>query len=319
MQFKQACMALMGLSSLVASAPTDKALSAPERGLKWRSRRAPLTIQQIVQETNIIVVEDNKAQLDALQRLAEQQFAQLVQAEVALITQLEEVKNNIRVNHFKARFAQVNTVIVTVSTLIDARAEKGNQKRYMVNQLVADNGKPDNQVMVMVSDAATMTIGASQTVDLAGVEAASAVTKPTAAPAIEGQDPAAPFGKVNQSMILPIGAQAPAIDLVFVDPAAIILPNQKNLFVESTDSFLQDCGFYQSNGNAFANLVSQSFTSFEQITVANGQVNIVKQKQETNVVAAPVPAPAPAPAPAAAPAAAPAQPAQPAAPKAPGA
>lgn len=60
-----------------------------------------------MQETNIVVIEDNKAQLDALQRLAEQQFAQLIQAEVALITQLEDVKNNIRVNHFKARFSQV--------------------------------------------------------------------------------------------------------------------------------------------------------------------------------------------------------------------
>ena len=119
-----------------------------------------------------------------------------------------------------------NTVIVTVSTLVDARADKGGQKRYMVNQVVADNGKPENQIMVMVSDAQTMTIGASKTVGLGGVQAASAVTKPTAAPALVGADPAAPYGKKNQSMILPIGAKAPAIDLVFVDPAAIILPDQ---------------------------------------------------------------------------------------------
>ncbi|KAI0145995.1 hypothetical protein F4776DRAFT_386984 [Hypoxylon sp. NC0597] len=287
MHFRQACAALLGFSSLVASAPTDGLLApASQRGLKWRSRRAPLTIEQIVQETNIIVVEDNKAELDALQKLAEQQFAQLVQAQVALITQLEDVKNNIRVNHFKSRFTQVNTVIVTVSTIVDARADKGNQKRYMVNQLLADNGKPENQVMVMVSDAQTMTIGGSQTIDLAGVAAATAVSQPSAAPAIVAADPNAPFGKQNgQSLILPIGAQAPSIDLVFVDPAAIILPNQNNLFVESTDTFLQDCGFYQSNGNAFANLGSQSFTSFEQITVVNGDVSIVKQKQEqVNVI-----------------------------------
>lgn len=88
--------------------PTDRSLTpASRRGLKWKPKRAPLTIQQIVQETNIIIVQDNQAELDALQRLAEQQFAQLVQAEVALITQLEAVKNNIRVNHFKARFSQV--------------------------------------------------------------------------------------------------------------------------------------------------------------------------------------------------------------------
>ncbi|OTA81603.1 hypothetical protein M434DRAFT_380053 [Hypoxylon sp. CO27-5] len=286
MHFRQACAALLGFSSLVASAPTDGSLApASQRGLKWKSRRAPLTIEQIVQETNIIIVEDNKAELDALQKLAEQQFAQLVQAQVALITQLEDVKNNIRVNHFKSRFSQVNVVIVAVSTIVDARADKGNQKRYMVNQLLADNGKPESQVMVMVSDAQTMTIGASQTIDLAGVASATAVSQPSAAPAIVAADPKAPFGKPNQSLILPIGAQAPSIDLVFVDPAAIILPNQNNLFVESTDTFLQDCGFYQSNGNAFANLASQSFTSFEQITVVNGDVSIVKQKQgQVNVI-----------------------------------
>lgn len=169
--------------------------------------------------------------------------------------------------------------------MVDARAAQGAQNRYMVNQLLADNGKPDNQIMVMVSDAQTMTIGASQTVDLAGVQAASALSQPTGAPSLVAADPAAPFGRLNESLILPIGAQAPAIDLVFADPAAIILPGQNNLFVESTDTFLQDCGFYQSNGNAFANLASQSFASFEQITVANGQVSIVKQQtQEINIV-----------------------------------
>ncbi|KAI2465906.1 hypothetical protein F4781DRAFT_434912 [Annulohypoxylon bovei var. microspora] len=287
MRFTQACMTLMGLSSLVTSAPTDNTLTpASNRGLKWRSRRSPLTIEQIVQETNIIIVQDNQAQLDALQQIAEQEFAQLVQAQVALITQLEDVKNNIRLNHFKARFSQVNIVIVTVATVVDARAGKGNQNRYMVNQLLADNGKPESQIMVMVSDAQTMTLGASQTVDLAGVAAASAVSQPSAAPAqIVNQDPNAPFGNINQSLLLPIGAQAPAIDLVFSDPAAIILPNQNSLFVESTDTFLQDCGFYSSNNNAFANLASQSFTSFEQITVANGAVSIVKQQQsQVNVI-----------------------------------
>ncbi|KAI0382918.1 hypothetical protein F5Y04DRAFT_251366 [Hypomontagnella monticulosa] len=287
MYFTQACAALLGLVSLVSSAPTDTSLApATDRGLKWRSRRANIIVQQVVQETNIIVIEDNKAQLDALQRLAEQQFAQLIQAEVALITQLEEVKNNIRVNHFKARFSQVNAVIVTVSTIVDTRAGKGNQKRYMVNQLLVDNGKPENQIMVMVSDAATMTIGASKTVDLAGVQGASAVTKPTEAPAVVAADPKKPYGDAGKKALLPIGAKAPAIDLVFADPAAIILPNQKDLFVESTDTFLQDCGFYKSNGNAFANIGAQLFTSFEQVTVVNnGDVSIVKQKQEVAIVA----------------------------------
>lgn len=173
-------------------------------------------------------------------------------------------------------------MIVTVSTLVDSRAGQDKGNRYMVNQLLVDNGKPDNQVMVMVSDAQTMTIGASQTVDLAGVAGATAVvSQATGAPAaIVDADPAAPYGKANsnESLILPIGAQAPAIDLVFADPAAIILPNQDNLFVESTGSFLQDCGFYQSNNNAFLNIQLGSFASFQEVVAP--EVSIVKQKQK---------------------------------------
>ncbi|KAI1467135.1 uncharacterized protein F4812DRAFT_50505 [Daldinia caldariorum] len=77
---------------------------------------------------------------------------------------------------------------------------------------------------------------------------------------------------------------APVIDLVFVDPAAIVLPDQKNLFVESTDTFLQDCGFCKSSGNVSANLGFRVFTSFEKVAVVNGDVSIVKQKQKVNAV-----------------------------------
>ncbi|CAJ2506200.1 Uu.00g003300.m01.CDS01 [Anthostomella pinea] len=251
MRFQSTCVTLMGLLSLAASgkshprhslasvltchsAPSDSLSNFhARRGLQWKSKRSPLTIVQEVQETNIIVVQDNQAELDALQQLAEQQFAQLIEAQLALVSQLQTVKDNIRVNHFRAQFSQANTVIVTVTTMVDARADQGAQNRYMVNQLLADNGKPDSQIMVMVSDAETMTIGASQTVDIAGIESASAVSTPTAVPQIAVADPNAPFGQVNQSMIMPIGAAAPAIDVIFADPAAIILPGQTNLFVVS--------------------------------------------------------------------------------------
>lgn len=66
-----------------------------------------MTIIQEVQETNIIIVNENLGQLAAQQQIIEQEFAALVQAEVALVVQLEEIKNNIRINHFKARFSQV--------------------------------------------------------------------------------------------------------------------------------------------------------------------------------------------------------------------
>lgn len=81
-----------------------------ERGLKWNSRsmkRNPLTIIQNVQETNIVIVQQNLDTIEQLARLAEQQFADLVKAEIALVVQREEIKNNIRINHFKARFTQV--------------------------------------------------------------------------------------------------------------------------------------------------------------------------------------------------------------------
>lgn len=81
-----------------------------ERGLKWQTRaqkRNPLAIIQEVPETNIIVVQENLAQLAAQQKVIEQEFAALVQAEVALVNQLDQIKNNIRINHFKARFSQV--------------------------------------------------------------------------------------------------------------------------------------------------------------------------------------------------------------------
>ncbi|KAI1640184.1 hypothetical protein F4809DRAFT_665558 [Biscogniauxia mediterranea] len=308
MRFQHTCAAaFMGLISLASSAPSPKdgALSPPAgRGLRWKSRaqkRAPLIVQQVVEETNIILIQDNQAELDALKQVAEQQFAQLVQAELALVTQLQTIKNNIRVNHFKARFLQANTVIVTVTTLVDARPGSDGQKRYMVNHLLADNGKPDQAVTVMVSDAATMTVGASAAAsNLAGVAQASAVPTPTAAaaPAVfQGADPAAPFGQVNQSLIMAAGSAAPAVDVVFADPAAIVLPGRADLFVEGTATFLQDCGFYQANANAFLDLGAGVFTSFQEISVVGGgaSVSIIQQQKGSAAVVVGGGAPAPAP------------------------
>lgn len=77
------------------------------RGMSRAQKREPLAIVQEVQQTDIIVVNQNLEQLAAQQQVIEQEFAALVQAEVALVTQLDTIKNNIRVNHFKARFSQV--------------------------------------------------------------------------------------------------------------------------------------------------------------------------------------------------------------------
>lgn len=248
--------------------------SAPEKGLKFKTRaqkRAPLIINNI-QETSITIVEQNLDQISQLQLLAEQQFAALVQAQLALGLQLETIKNNIRVNHFKSRFSTVNTVIVTVTQVIDIRDAAAVNRRYMVNQLLADNGFPDQEVVVMVSALEVLTISApTATVgfeDLLSAFATGGAGFPSATglPTVGRYDPSAPFGNINESIILPFGAEAPTTDLVFADPASIILEGQHGLFVESTDSFLSDCGFYRSNGNSFFNLATRIFTSFTQLT-----------------------------------------------------
>ncbi|KAF3016500.1 hypothetical protein E8E14_010629 [Neopestalotiopsis sp. 37M] len=266
MQLTYTWTALLGLTSLVASAPAERGLRA--------QKREPLQIVQEVQQTDIIIVNQNLQQLAQQQQIIEQEFAALVQAEVALVTQLETIKNNIRVNHFKARFNQVNTVIVTVQTLVDQRS-KDASNRYLVKQLLADNGKPESQMVVMVSEAATMTIqAAAQTVD-----GASILSSPTGTPQLAGFDASVPFGQLNQSVILPAGAQAPKISQVFADPAAIILPNQNSLFVEDSGAFLTDCvqssGFFQLAGAAI-------YQSFAQLAAAQAGAIIIIDNSGNN-------------------------------------
>lgn len=194
-----------------------------------------------------------------------------MQSQLALSLQLEQVKNNIRLNHFKSRFSQVNTVVVTVTQVIDVRDSSASNRRYMVNQLLADNGFPDQEVVVMVSAFEVLTIAAPTATlgieDLLSALATGGAGFPSATglPSVGSYDPNAPFGNINESLILPFGAEAPTNALVFADPASIIFEGQHGLFVESADSFLSDCGFYSNNGNSFFNLASRVFTSFTQI------------------------------------------------------
>ncbi len=133
MYYSKMFTALVGLTSLVAAgkrphpankleytsltspspvpASVERDITPAQRGLKHKSRaqrRSPLIIQENINiEPQITVVEENLGALSQLATIAEQEFAALVQSQVALITQLETIKNNIRVNHFKARFSQV--------------------------------------------------------------------------------------------------------------------------------------------------------------------------------------------------------------------
>jgi hypothetical protein len=61
----------------------------------------------------VIVVEENLGAIAQLEQLAEQQFAQLIQEQIALVNEVEIIKNNIRLNHFKAKFSQVVSLTST--------------------------------------------------------------------------------------------------------------------------------------------------------------------------------------------------------------
>ena len=64
-------------------------------------------IQQTIIQPQVIIVEENLGLVDQLALVAEQEFQALVQSELALIQEIETIKNNIRVNTFLARFSQV--------------------------------------------------------------------------------------------------------------------------------------------------------------------------------------------------------------------
>lgn len=75
-----------------------------ERGLKHKARaqqKRDIIIQQTVVEPQITVINNNLDTIAALALTAEQEFAALVQSQLALISTVETIKNNIRVNHFK--------------------------------------------------------------------------------------------------------------------------------------------------------------------------------------------------------------------------
>ncbi|KAI8276823.1 hypothetical protein K4K59_009676 [Colletotrichum sp. SAR11_240] len=316
MQLKHLLTGLAVLSSLAAAAPAtapaqdakaaDKSAQKQDQNKdqnknnnKNNKNNGDVTIIQNIIKPNIIVVQENLDKINQLQRQNERELALLVQSQLALATQLQAVKDNIRINHFKAQFPQANTIIVTVTGLVDNRQGGGQNKRYLVNQLLADNGKPGQQALVMVNDPTPMDISTQQAAssqsDTFGAarvaldSASNAVSNNTdgvqaaAAPSpgadesdttlkLAAFDQAAPFGQVGQSIILPAGTQAPQLAASVPDPAAIILPNQAGLFVSNAATFLTDCASTAANaaaGNpALAGAALNIFSSFQQIAAA---------------------------------------------------
>ncbi|KAM7209255.1 hypothetical protein V8F20_000593 [Naviculisporaceae sp. PSN 640] len=280
MHYRHVLAALWGSLSLSAAAPLSERDATPaEKGLKHQSKRQlGALIQPNIQisNTQITVVNQNLGIISQLAQLAEAQLAALVQSQIQLVLQLETIKNNIRINHFKARFAQVNTVIVTVTNIVDARVPTNINRRYLLNQLRIDNGVPDKELVVMVTQKEEMTIHPTPTINARNPDASATLSGgfPEQTPSspvskIVNFDPTAPFALLNQSLILPYNTSAPTNPLVFEDPANIIFAGQHNLLVESLGSLQQDC-IQLATANSFINQAIQLslFSSLQQAAAA---------------------------------------------------
>ncbi|KAJ2901025.1 hypothetical protein MKZ38_002151 [Zalerion maritima] len=296
MFFTQACAALAGMASLASAMPAPAPIPAPpeHRAVAHphlEKRTIDLTIVQQIQETNIIVIQQNLDVIEELARIAEQQFAARIQAELALISTVETIKNNIRVNHFRNMFSTVNIIVVVVTSVLDTRDNAGGNMRYYVNQELADNGHPESQIMVMVTAAETMTIAKDSVSEVSATSAAEEEAKETSSaeidniidqisagsvglPELRSYDAAFPFGQLDESVLLPFGTEAPKIDLVFEDPASIIFAGQTGIFVENAGTFAQDCSLFASLGNTFLTSAISIFTTFQQLSAAQA-INLV--------------------------------------------
>lgn len=149
MFFRDIVSTLAGLSLVAAGKPQHDSDPLGETTIhshisivptSFDERTAPpekrdIIIQQTVIEPQLVSINQNLAALSAAALLAEQQLAAQVQAQLALVNTVNTIKNNIRINTFKSRWSQVNTVIVTVTNVVDARDPNNVNTRYMVNQL----------------------------------------------------------------------------------------------------------------------------------------------------------------------------------------
>ena len=124
-------------------------------------------------------------------------------------------------------------MVIVVTQVIDQRDSSNVNTRYMTHQ-VQSNENIAEQQMVVVSEAAAMTIGSSNST---GVQQASPTATGTAASNILTYDPSAPPSVSNNTMILPSGVAAPKFDNTQVDQdPAIIIEKDQAVFVEFVGS-----------------------------------------------------------------------------------
>ncbi|KAK3357057.1 hypothetical protein B0T25DRAFT_603806 [Lasiosphaeria hispida] len=280
MHFRHILTALAGLGSLAAAAPASERDGMPaEKGLKHKTR-AQVGSSPFFQQTQAGLIGQALGAVSQLAKLAELELISMLQSQVALISQLQTIRNNIRANHFQARFSQVNTVIVTVTNVVDARDPANINRRYLMSHLRVDNGFPEKEQVVMVTEQDEMTISATPTPTgnnlIANLLAAASAG--FAAPTqgfgfsqnivIGSFDPNSqtPFSLLNQTLLLPYDTAAPTNALVVEDPANIISPGQPNL-VESINSLQTDCA-QLVNSNSFLSSALQLFGSVQAAVTA---------------------------------------------------
>ncbi|KAK4179690.1 hypothetical protein QBC36DRAFT_343591 [Triangularia setosa] len=173
MHFRQALTALTGLVSSVVGAPAPidhdttsrgglKNTTNDEKSSLLDSLLPPLGSNNIILPGAGLNILTSGA-ISQLARIAELELAALVESQFALAIQLETIKTNIRVNHFRAQFPQVvcplqNCVIICVTNVLDQRDPENVNNRYLLNQLRIDNGFPDKELLIMVTDSQRMTI-----------------------------------------------------------------------------------------------------------------------------------------------------------------
>lgn len=130
----------------------------------------------------------------------------------------------------------------------------------------ADNGNPESEILVFMTAADALQIGPQPTppsLNIPGVDGVgTALPQPTGqassgstAAQVQQLDPAQAFGQAaNGSVLLPYNSTAPAPPSgaqLFADPAAIILPNQGNLFVGDVNAIQQDAALLAAAGTLF--------------------------------------------------------------------
>ncbi|KAK0623194.1 hypothetical protein B0T14DRAFT_564581 [Immersiella caudata] len=174
----QVLTALVGFGSLVASVPTAPKQSHNQTNFHSGGDAASV-FQQLAQ----------LSQLGQLAQLAEADLLTQVQSQLLLSADLQAIKDNIRINSLRARFPQVNTVLVTVTNVVDARNPAGINNRYLLNELLIDNGFADQQQVIMVTESQTYTVtattptttdAATSTLDLGSIVDSASVATPTA-------------------------------------------------------------------------------------------------------------------------------------------